>query len=83
MGNIPKNRDKSELLEEFTKHARKSSWPEGGGSAGLARADNDRPRPGAGPVVGGGAADRGSVLAAGKNAADCIQYIHILTYQES
>ena len=25
MGNIPKNRDREELLEEFSKHARKSS----------------------------------------------------------
>ena len=25
MGNIPKNRDREELLEEFSKHARKSA----------------------------------------------------------
>lgn len=27
VGNIPKNRDREELLEEFTKHARKSPRP--------------------------------------------------------
>ena len=30
MGNIPKNRDRDELLEEFTKHARKGLRGEGG-----------------------------------------------------
>lgn len=27
VGNIPKNRDHDELIEEFTKHARKSNFP--------------------------------------------------------
>ena len=37
VGNIPKNRDREELIEEFTKHARKGHWGKSSGAHVSAR----------------------------------------------